>query len=334
MDLEKLKRIEANVFLKLGKVSKNFVCSGTAANEANGEAIQNTSPGKVLGGTRKYDATQTTRSSNKSSLSGMVTSYLLRPPLLTELKEDNEDDDATQQTASTNRSALTKLGLINLVLTDGDSTVCGSSDHETVETVRTEETRNSLLADVVEWYNGSDESTVHTNQTSVNSLCEEKGSIHDNTETKVKSPPDEPFLAPMKIERATSTRTVPFKESLTPGKIDRATSTSSLLVFPSTKQISSAASVAARPFTADDTNSVRSIKSAKSVGTKSVGTKNVDDQTVGEKSPESFVESVDDNGGKDDKEDATTTTHLSRKTTLVNHNAADGIEVYIQDERA
>ena len=284
-------------------------------------------------GTRKYDATQTTRSSNKSSLSGMVTSYLFRPPLLTELKEDNEDDDVTQQTASTNRSALAKLGLRSLVLTDGDSTVLssGSSDHETVETVRTEETRNSLLADVVEWYNGSDESTVHTNQTSVNSLCEEEGSIHDNTETKVNSPPDEPFLAPMKIERATSTRTVPFKESLAPVKIERATSTRSVPVFPSTKQNSSAASVVARHFTADDTNSVRSIKSAKSVGSKSVGTKSVDDQTVGEKSPESFEESFDD-GDKDDKDDATTTTHLSRKTTLVNHYAADGIEVYLQDE--
>ena len=422
--------IEANVFLKLGKVSKDFV-SGTVANPLHGmaeafvcggddEATQNTSPGKVSE-TGKDDATETTTSSNKSRLSQKVNAFLVSP-LLTKLKGKEEKDDATQQTARSNRSSLAKVGFKSLVCGDDDDATmltentfetgpsagsgeksllaklgktCGGSDHD--ETLLTRESGITGCSPVEEDLNaciGSDEATVITNHTSGNSLNDEEHDGINDTETKVKSLPEE--LAPVKIERTKSTKSV--------------VSTRSVPIFPSAKQNLSAASVVGRAFTADDTKSVRSTKSStKSVGHESVGDKSLDttysiltvkrvdttetpkitksvdttstqsvgtvvshedttvvsheddgqslvsngatfvygcatvveafnprnwlqlfsredeDETVDGSEAQSLGESVDDN---DDATLTTHMTHLSKKTTVVNHNAADGIEVY------
>eukprot|EP00986_Skeletonema_menzelii_P000360 scaffold101_cov80-Skeletonema_menzelii.AAC.16 len=200
--------IEANVFLKLGKMSKNFISSSTDVNPLpkmaqafvcgdDDAATQNKSPGKVSE-TGKDDAT-----SNESPFEKKVNSFLVSP-LVAKLK-CKENDDATQQTAHSNRSSLAKIGLGSLLCGDHGIAAmlpeCGGRDHETVLTEESDITggssvgsRSSVLENLVA-YIGSDESTVLTNHTAENSFFEEEDDEHDDTEAKVRCLPEK-SLAP------------------------------------------------------------------------------------------------------------------------------------------
>jgi len=299
--------IEANVFLKLGKVSKDFLHSVTAANSLHEVAkafvwgvddeaqqvpppqsnevnnsdhrddkspVGSTTQNIVAGGSvcreksllgkgeerKNDDVNQKTSSSDESPLSHKINAILVHPkinailvnPLLSNLMEK---DDATQKTSSSSGSSLAKIGL--------DTLMCGDHDDATFVTEDTYESgttggssvrsNSSLLEKLHETMMciGSDDSTVRTDHISENSLCEEEDVSLNNNDTQIKSQPDE-SLTPVEMKRNTSTKSTVSRRSAAS--------------FPSVKQNLSAVSAATRASTADDTKSVSSKKSAKSVG--------------------------------------------------------------------
>jgi hypothetical protein len=338
--------IEANVFLKLGKVSKDFLHSVTAANSLHEVAkafvwgvddeaqqvsppqsnevnnsdhrddkspVGSTTQNVVAGGSvcsekslrGKVEEMKNDDATQKSiPLSQKINAILVHPkvnailvnPLLSNLKEK---DDATQKTSSSSGSSLAKIGLDTLMCGDhddatfvtgntdetsatGDSSVrsenslltkfeekfeetmaCGDHDDATIGTEDTYESgttggssvrsNSSLLEKLHETMMciGSDDSTVRTDHISENSLCEEEDGSLNNNDTQIKSQPDE-SLTPVEMKRTTSTKSTVSRRSAAS--------------FSSVKQNLSAVSAATRASTADDTKSVSSKKSAKSVG--------------------------------------------------------------------
>eukprot|EP00984_Skeletonema_dohrnii_P011120 scaffold4420_cov135-Skeletonema_dohrnii-CCMP3373.AAC.4 len=377
--------IEANVFLKLGKVSKDFLSSVTAAKSLHEVAkafawgvddeAQQVSPPQSnevsnsdhrddkspVGSTAqnvvadgsvcsekplrgKVEEMKNDDATQKSiPLSQKINAILVHPkvnailvnPLLSNLKEK---DDATQKTSSSSGSSLAKIGLDTLMCGDhddatfvtgntdetsatGDSSVrsenslltkfeekfeetmaCGDHDDATFGTEDTYESgttggssvrsNSSLLEKLHETMMciGNDDSTVRTDHISENSLCEEEDASLNNNDTQIKSQPDE-SLTPVEMKRTTSTKSTVSRRSAasfssvkqnlsavsTATRASTADDTKSVsskksaksvgMIFPSVKQNLSAVSAVTRASTADDTKSVSSKKSAKSVGT-------------------------------------------------------------------
>ncbi|KAK1732405.1 hypothetical protein QTG54_016940 [Skeletonema marinoi] len=219
------------------------------------------------------DATFVTENTDETGTTG-DSSVRSENSLLTKFEEKFEEtmacgdhDDATFVTGNTDESGVTGDSSVrseNSLLTKfEESMACGGGDHATIGTEETYESgttggssvrsNSSLLEKLHETMMciGSDDSTVRTDHISENSLCEEEDVSLNNNDTQIKSQPDE-SLTPVEMKRTTSTKSTVSRRSAAS--------------FPSVKQNLSAVSAATRASTADDTKSVSSKKSAKSVG--------------------------------------------------------------------